>query len=250
MSDEMLWLRTDRRIGWGTWQGVGASIRDLASRLNDFVWADLSRLWTRLAGTPSLWVFALDVFLVLPWLAYWVTVRLGPLIDVSSVEALAEREKSPGLLAVLLIACRSAVWPAYIALVAWSRGLFLPEFFDQSAMALALVSSLYTAALVLWLGLFGRALFQPQGWGQHFWRLTPRLCRFLLNVVTVWSLAALVLLVPNNAFLAFTKELGAGASGPILELARLLFISFLVVNLVLSWLFGQRMCRLLYLVLP
>lgn len=248
MSDQMLWLRTDRRLGWVTMQEAGAGFRDFASRLNDFVWADLSRLWTRLAGTPSLWVFALVVFLLLPWLAYWVTMRLGRLI-VSSVGALAEREESPGVLAVLLIACCSAVWPATIAFVAWSRGLFLPENFDQSAMALALVSSLYTGALVLWLGLFGRALFQPQGWGQHFWRLTPRLCRFLLNVVTVWSLAALVLLVPNNAFLAFTKGLGAGASGPILELARLLFISFLVVNLVLIWLVGQRSGPLMDLVL-
>ncbi len=122
MSDQMLWLRTDRRLGWVTMQEAGAGFRDFASRLNDFVWADLSRLWTRLAGTPSLWVFALVVFLLLPWLAYWVTMRLGRLI-VSSVGALSEREESPGVLAVLLIACCSAVWPAYIAFVAWSRGL-------------------------------------------------------------------------------------------------------------------------------
>jgi len=249
MRDQMLWLRTDRRLGWLMLQDVGTGARDFASRLNNFIWLDLSRLWTRLTGTPSLWALALVVFLLLPWLAYWVTVRLGRLMVVSSVGSPSEREKSPGLLAVLLIACSSAVWPAYIAFVAWSRGLFLPESFDQSAMALALVSSLYTGALVLWLGLFGRALFQPQGWGQHFWRLTPRLCRFLLNVVTVWSLAALVLLVPNYAFLALTKGLGAGASGPILELARLLFFSFLVVNLVLMWVVGQRSGPLMDLVL-
>jgi small-conductance mechanosensitive channel len=248
MRDQMLWLRTDKRFGWLTLQEVGTGFGDIVSRLNDFVWLDLSRLWTRLAGTPSLWVFALVVFLLLPWLAYWATVRLGRFI-VSSVGALAEREESPGLLAVLLIVSSSAVWPAYIAFVAWSRGLFLPESFYQSAMALALVRSLYMGALVLWLGLFGRALFQPQGWGQHFWRLPPRLCRFLLNVVTVWSLAALVLLVPHYALLALTKGLGAGASGPILELARLLFFSFLVLSLVLIWVVGQRSGPLMDMVL-
>jgi small-conductance mechanosensitive channel len=67
--------------------------------------------------------------------------------------------------------------------------------------------------------------------------------------VTVWSLAALVLLVPNYAFLALTKGLGAGASEPILELARLLFFFFLVVNLVLIWVVGQRSGPLMDLVL-
>ena len=248
IRDQMLWLRTDSRLGLGTMQEVGAGAHDFVNRLMAFVWADLSGLWTRLTGTPSLWVLVLVVFLLLPWLAFWVTAWLGRLI-VSSAGALSEREESPGLLAVLLIASSSAVWPAYMALVAWSRGLFLPESINESAMALAFVSAVYTGALVLWLGLFGRALLQPQGWGQHFWKLTPRLCGFLLNVVTVWSLAALVLLVPYRALLTVTKGLGPVASEPILELARLFLLSFLVVSLVLIGVVGQRAGPLMDLVL-
>ena len=141
-----------------------------------------------------------------------------------------------GVAAVLVV--QAAIWPGYLAGLAWLFGQGLAQLPEQRELARALVGSLQIGALLLGISLLGRALLQPDGWGQRFWVLSPALCRLLRRTVVITCLAALVLLIPRHLLLTAPGE-GETAVGS-LTLARLLFLAFQSVVLLLVGVLGRR----------
>src|SRR5262249_49470587 len=130
---------------------------------------------------------------------------------------------------------------------AWSRAQFLPESMADTELLQALVGGLQVSAVVVWVGLFGRALLQQEGWGQRFWGLSDARRRFLRRVVTAGCLAALVLLVAYRVLLTAPGEGGTAVHS--LALARSLFLVFQGVVLVLVAIVGRRRSPLMARVL-
>jgi small-conductance mechanosensitive channel len=148
---------------------------------------------------------------------------------------------------VLLLVCKAALWPAYLALLAWSRAQFISESTADADLTHALVSGLQVSAFVLWVGLLGRAILQQDGWGQRFWGLSAELCRFLRHVVTAAYLTALVLLVPYHILLTAPGDGSTAVTS--LALARVLFLVFQGVVLVLVGIVGRRHSPLMAMIL-
>lgn len=234
---KMFSLRNAEALNWSVGQAMVAGAIATAERLQTWVRAEAGRLQASLARTASLWPFVLLVFLVLPWVAYWLHKRLQGLVA-SWLAVYAQRQVPPGVGVPLLLVGKSAIWPAYLALLAWGRGQFLPPTTTEADLTLALVDGVQVSAFILWLGLLGRAFLQQEGWGQRFWGLSPEICRFLRRAVTAGCLAGLVLLVPYHILLTAPGEAAMAAHS--LALARFLFLAFQVVLLVLVGVVGRR----------
>ena len=241
---KMFWLRDGERMSLAVLRDMvnGAVVN--VKRFQAFAQAEGTRLRTSLSSAPSLWLLALMLFLLLPWVAWKTSVRLQDLAE-SSIVTHAGREEPPGIAAMFVLVLRAAIWPAYLALVGWSRILFLPQSTDS--FALALVSGLSMMALVLWVGFLGRDILRPNGCGQHGWGLSPDLCRFLRRIVVAGCLAAVLFLVPRYVLLAAPDEPETATGG--LALARFLFLAFQSVILVLVGLAGSRRSRLMEAIL-
>ena len=111
----------------------------------------------------------------------------------------------------------------------------------------ALVAGLQLGALILWIGLLGRAIFRPQGWGQTYWGVSPELCRFMRRTLMTGCLAALLLLVPRHVLLAASG--GPEMTSHSLALARLFFTAFQLILLGIVGIVGRRNSPLIQTVL-
>lgn len=243
----MLELQTADALGWTTGRDMVAGAVATVRRLQVFGRAERARLWAWLTSAVHLWPLVVLLSLGLVWVAALLHRRLGRLVD-TTLAASGQRQVPPGMLPAFLLVCRAAIWPAFLVLVTWAYGQLLPpEGAPESALAAAIVSGLQVSALVLWIGLAGRALLRPDGWGQRFWGLSSELCRFLRRVVTAGSLAALVLLVPHHLLLTAPGQAAIAANS--LALARFLFLAFQIVLLVLVGIVGRRSSPLMQMVL-
>jgi small-conductance mechanosensitive channel len=234
---KMFLLRNAEALNWSIGQDMVSGVMVTAERLQAFGRAELGRLQASLTRVAYLWPFVLLTFFVLPWVAYWLHKRLQGLVALGLTVA-AQRQVPPGVGVALLLAGQAAIWPAYLVLLAWWRGQFLPPSTTEADLLLALTDGLQVSACILWVGLLGRALLQQEGWGQRFWRLRPELCRFLRRVVTVGCLAGLLLLVPYHILLTVPGEETMAAYSR--ALAWFLFLAFQVVLLVLVGIVGRR----------
>ncbi len=212
----MLWLRNrepvfHRALFGHALDGAAA----LAGRLSGWPWREWQIVQIRFAASSWPWAAAVLVFAVAPWLA------------VHARRLLGAPRAVPAHRAALLLAGRAAVWPAFIILVTWS----LPQFglSRNDALGPALAGALQVAALVLWIALFGRALFRSDGHGERRWGLTPEAGRLLRTGVVAGCAAALVLLVPRHVLLNAPGDDVAES----LALARLLMVAFALVVLAL-----------------
>ena len=225
----MLWLRNREPVGLFPPNGkLFEQALDGAVALFGRVYAlfHLERQMSQGRFTASLWpwVAAVLVFGLIPWLA----VRAGGLLKVRLAGHGTRGRDVPAHRVALLLALHAAVWPAYIILVT----LALPQFglSQNDSLGPVLAEALQLAALVLWLGLFGEAVFRPDGHGERRWGLTPEAGRVLRTAVLAVCAAAFVLLVPRYVLLnAPGAEVAAS-----LALARLLMIAFALVVLVLA----------------
>lgn len=244
---QMLWLRNGDILSWDIGATVLASALPTLERLATFIEAVPERLVTSLTEIRHFWFFAVMVLFVLPVIAS----RMYRLLTRQTETAFAEvrqRETPPGLHVALFLSLRSALWPAYLVLLAWLHGrLILPQSPGQTDLALALSSGLQITALLVWIIVTSRVLLQPEGWAQHFWHLSPALCRTIRRTIWAACLAALLLLVPRHIFLAAPGE-AATASGSF-ALARCLFLAFQMVSLVLVGLVGRRNSALMTAIL-
>lgn len=234
---KMFWLRSADTLSWTSGPDVIRGAVATARLLQDVVHAEQTQLRASFAGAVQPWACTLLLFVVFPLMAYWGQQRLRNLVRVS-LEASARHQEPPGMRSAILLLGASAIWPAYLVLLAWVQD----ELFSMQPhgvdLATALVSGLQVSALILWVGLLGRALLQGEGWGQHFWGLSPELCRFLRRLVTAGCLAALLLLVPYHILHAARADVAM--TDQTLALARCLFLAFQIVLLVLVGLAGWR----------
>ena len=225
----MLWLRNREPVGLFPPNGkLFGQALDGAVALFGRVYAlfHLERQMSQGRFTASLWpwVAAVLVFGLIPWLA----VRAGGLLKVRLAGHGTRGRDVPAHRVALLLALHAAVWPVYIILVT----LALPQFglSQNDSLGPVLAEALQLAALVLWLGLFGEAVFRPDGHGERRWGLTPEAGRVLRTAVLAVCAAAFVLLVPRYVLLNAPGDEVAAS----LALARLLMIAFALVVLVLA----------------
>ncbi len=225
----MLWLRNREPVGLFPPNGkLFGQALDGAVALFGRVYAlfHLERQMSQGRFTASLWPWAAAVlvFGLIPWLA----VRAGGLLQMRLAGHSARGRDVPAHRVALLLALHAAVWPVYIILVT----LALPQFglSQNDSLGPVLAEALQLAALVLWLGLFGEAVFRPGGHGERRWGLTPEAGRVLRTAVLAVCAAAFVLLVPRYVLLNAPGDEVAAS----LALARLLMIAFALVVLVLA----------------
>ncbi|GIX47321.1 MAG: hypothetical protein KatS3mg131_1532 [Candidatus Tectimicrobiota bacterium] len=175
--------------------------------------------------------------MALPWLAVRLRRQLRRALG-AAVAAAQQRGEPPRLSGAVLALLHAAVWPAYVALLAWMRRLFLPPTYADAEFAQALLGGVQVIALVLGVASLARTVLQPGGWGQHFWGIGAELCRFLRRSLVVLCFAAVLFLVPRHVVLVAPGEAQAAAGS--LALARLLFLAFQAVVVLVVGVLGWR----------
>ena len=227
--DRMLWLRNREPVGlFPPDQALLAQAADGATALLGRVygWLHLEREMAefRFAVSPWPWVGVVLVFVLVPWFAG----RVARAFRARLAGHESRGPEAPAHRVALLLALRAAVWPAYIVLVT----LALPQFglSRNDSLGTVLSGAVQWSALVLWIGLFSRAVFRPDGHGSRRWGFTPGAARLLRTALLLGCAAAFVLLIPRYVLLnAPADDLATS-----LALARLLMIGFALVVLALA----------------
>lgn len=233
---KMLWLKNSDTLSWTLAGDMTAHALSIASRSVAALRSDLLSLWSRLQQNIGLWGLVMLLLAVPPLVARRTWSRLGRAIYVS-LAASMEQQNPPRMGIVLLIALQAATWPLYVALLGWSRQLFIAPDGDDAGMAAALVSGLYLAAVVFGVGRFGQALFRLGGWGQQFWQLDADACLLLRRIFKIAWLAGVLFLVPRQVVLAASPDPFLTGGGETLE--RLLLLAFQGVAFVLALRMGR-----------
>src|SRR5439155_16095995 len=234
---KLFWLRDGQTIGMRTLRDAIAGAMITANRVQASGRAALALMPLGQAGAVRFWVLVVLAGVGLPWVALWGSTRLrswiASFLAADSTEVFGTRS---GVAALLVI--QTAIWPAYLMLVAWAWPRIIlaePQGLDQE---LSLLASAQWSALVLWGWLVSRALLRPQGWMQRYWGLSPEVGKALQQTVAVGCLATLVFLVPHHALVHAPG--GPEAVAGSLALARLCFTAFQVVLLGLALVLGRR----------
>jgi len=243
---KLFWLRDGQTIGVRTLRDAVAGAMITANRVQASVRTALALIPLGQAGAVRFWVLLALAGVGLPWVALWGSIRLrswiASFLATDSTEVFGTRS---GVAALIVI--QTAIWPAYLMLVAWAWPRIIIG--EQPALdqELSLVASVQWSALVLWGWLVARALLHTQGWMQRYWGLSPEVGKALQQTVIVGCLATLVFLVPRHALVQAPG--GPEAVVGSLALARLCFTAFQVVLLGLVLVMGRRGSRLMTTVL-
>ncbi len=223
----MLWLRNREPLVPPNWGLLGQAVDGavaLLGRVYRWLHQESQIAQIRFAASWWPWAAAVLVFVLVPLLA----LRAGGSLRTRLEKHRARGPDAPAHRVALLLAGRTAVWPVYIILIT----LLLPQFglSQNDSLGSALAGAVQVAALVLWIALFGEAVFRADGHGERRWGLTPEAGRLLRTAVVVGCVAALALLVPRYVLLNAPGEDVAAS----LAMARLLMIAFAVVVLLLA----------------
>ena len=232
---KIFWLRDSAPLSWNVGRDMLASMATSLVRLYAFARHQHTRWQAALAHPVRFGLVALLVLVILPAIAYRARKRLRTLV-VSFFDEPTRRDEPPGGAAASFIVLRSAIWPAYLALVAWLPGQFFPGYVDQSDRAL--LNGVQLSALVLWIGLLGHGIFRRKGWARYYWGLPLDQCRSLQHAVFVGVVATLLCLVPRHILLTAPGDSTTAVGS--LALARLLFMVFQAVTLMLVGIVGRR----------
>ncbi len=227
--DRMLWLRNREPLGLfpPNWALLGQAIDGavaLSGRVYGLFQLERRMAYSRFSAAWSPWAAAVLVFGLAPWLA----LRAGRFLRGRLDDHRARGSDAPAYRGALLLALQTAVWPVYIVLVTTA----LPQFglSHNDSLGPVVVEALQLTALVLWIALFGAAVFAPGGHGQRRWGLTPEAGGVLRGGVAAGCVAALVLLIPRYILLNAPGDDVAAS----LALARLLMIAFALLVLFLA----------------
>ena len=225
----MLWLRNREPLGlfppnWAFFGQAADGAFALFGRVYGLLPLERQMSQSRFAGSSWPWVAAVLVFGLIPWLA----VRAGRFLRARLADQMARGDAVPAHRVAVLLALHVAVWPVYLILVT----VALPQFglSQNDSLGPELAGALQLTALVLWIGLFGEAVFRPDGHGERRWALAPKASRVLRTAVRAGCVAAFVLLIPRYVLLNAPGDDVAAS----LALARLLMIAFALVVLVLA----------------
>ena len=243
---KLFWLRDGQTIGVRTLRDAAAGVMITADRVQASVHAALARIPLGQAGAVRFWVLVALAGVGLPWVALWGSTRLrswiASFLDTDSREAFGTRSAVAALMVI-----QTAIWPAYLMLVAWAWPRIIIAAQPALDQELSLLAGVQWGALVLWGWLVARSLLRSQGWMQRYWGLSAEVRKALQQTVTVGCLATLVFLVPRH--LLVHAPGGPEAVAGSLALARLCFTAFQVVLLGLVLVIGRRGSRLMTAVL-
>ena len=232
----MLWLRNRAAPNWTTFEDLSREAASLAARCAAAIRSDLSELWLHMTRSVAPWGLLVLLLGALPLAARHVCRRLNRAIQAALGEASRSGEP-PGTGAFALLVALSAVWPAYLAALGWTRQLLVTRDGGDAAVSAALVAGAYLAAVILGIGLLSQSLFRRGGWGQRFWGLDDTTRGFLRRDLGAGCMAALLFLVPRQLALAASHDgFLAGGSG---SLERLLILAFQGVVFVLALRLGR-----------
>lgn len=224
-------FRDSQPMNWRVLHLAAAGALQTVDRLRTFVRSELSNVVSGLLRSTRFWLLLPLFFVGLPWVAYRTRHGLRAWARAYSAEEVERQSLLRKTVSASLMLLQTSIWPTYIAVFVWAWPQILPGGAHQPDFERALMVGLHLAALLLWLGLLGHAIFRRDGWGRHFAGLQPELCHFLRRTITVGWVAALILLVPRHILLTATAESEYVREN--LALARLLFMAFQGVLLVL-----------------
>lgn len=249
----LFWLRDGQALSGRVFQDAVAGAMMTARRLQTALRAELALLPLGQQGAIRFWLLVVVLGAAVPWAALWMQTRLRRLVT-----ALLATDLPHGIIGrrggvALLTVVQTAVWPAYIALVAWAWPQVIMAGRSVLNLELPLMSGLQLSALVLWGGVSGRALCRYQGWRQPSAASDPetgqevpqtvKAAQALQRTLTVACVAALLLLVPRSILLHAPG--GPEAVAGSMALARLCFTAFQVVLLITVGIVGRRGGRLM-----
>ena len=227
--DRLLWLRNREPLGLfpPNWALLGQAVDGavaLSGRVYGLFQLERRMAYSRFSAAWSPWAAAVLVFGLAPWLA----LRAGRFLRGRLAAHRARGSDALAYRGALLSALQTAVWPVYIVLVTTA----LPQFglSHNDSLGPVVVEALRLTALVLWIALFGAAVFGAGGHGERRWGLTPEAGGALRGGVTAGCVAAVVLLVPRHVLLNSPGDDVAAS----LALARLLMIAFSLLVLFLA----------------
>ena len=243
---KMFWLKNSDTLSWALVGGMTADALSVAARSVAAMRSDLSRLWLRLQRGVGPWGLLVLLFAVFPLAVRRIWSYLHRSIHASLATSM-QQEKPPHIGVALLLVLQAAAWPLYLALLGWSRQLFILQHGGDPDMTSALIRGVYLVAVVLGIGFFSQALFRPAGWGQQFWNLDDEACLFLRRSLRIGCMAGLLFLVPRQIVLAASPDPFLAGGSQTLE--RLLLLAFQGVVLVLAvrmgWPSNPLMARVL-----
>ena len=227
--DRMLWLRNREPLGLfpPNWTLFGQAVDGgvgLLTRVHGWLLRERQMAEIRFTVSSWPWAAAVLVFGLMPWLA----VRAARFLRGRLTGYRARGLEVPAHRVALLLAVHAAVWPVYVVLAVSA----LPQLglSQNGSLGPALAGALQLAALVLWAGLFGEAVFRADGHGERRWGMAPEAGRWLRGAVLAVCVAAFALLIPRYVLLNAPGD-DVEAS---LALARLLMIAFALVVLALA----------------
>ena len=244
---KMFGFRDSQLISWRVLHLAADGAVHTADRLRTFVHSELSNVVAGLVRSTRFWLLLPLLFVGLPWVAYRTRQQFRAWARVYVAEEVEHQSLLRKAVSASLMLIQTSIWPTYIAVFVWAWPQILPGGAHQPEFERPLIVGLHLAALLLWLGLLGHAIFRRDGWGQQVAGLQPQLCTFLRRTILLAWLAALVLLVPRHILLTETSESEFIREN--LALARLMFMAFQVVLFVLIGITCRRGSRLMQAVL-
>ncbi|MDE0207199.1 MAG: hypothetical protein OXP66_14390, partial [Candidatus Tectomicrobia bacterium] len=158
----MLWLRNRAALNWTIVGDLGGEALSLAARCAAAIRSDLSELWLHMKRSVVPWVILALLLGALPLAARHVCRRLNRAIQGALADA-SQNGKPPRAGTFALLVALSAVWPAYLAALGWTRQLLVTRDGGDADLTAALVSGVYLAAAILGIGLLSQSLFRRGG---------------------------------------------------------------------------------------
>ena len=228
---KMLWLKDRTALNWTIAGDLTRDGLSLASRCAAAIRSDLSDLWLYMKRSTVPWGLLALLLIGLPLAARRICRRLNRTSQAAHAAAL-RNEEPPGAGALVLLLLLSAVWPAYMAALGWSRQLLVTRDGSDAALTTALVSGVYLTSAILGIGLFSQLLLRRGGWAQQVWGLDETAGRFLRRTFGTGCLAAFLFLVPRQVVLAASPDEFLAGSSHTME--RLLILAFQVVVFVVA----------------
>ncbi|MEE8305229.1 MAG: mechanosensitive ion channel domain-containing protein [Candidatus Tectomicrobia bacterium] len=234
------WMRDSPPVDGALIREAFAGVTVTATRLRLLLQSEWARLKSGFSGSFTLWILLVAAFVLLPWLASRARRYLRTQVEAAIARDIAHDHFGAKMVAVLLMILQTLIWPLYIALIAWVWPSFLPGFPEQPTLHRALVSGLQWLAFLLWLDLLAQAITRRSGWGEHYLRLPREPGQIIRRTVSIGCLAALLLMIPRYILLAAPGVPDMKMAEQSLMLARLCFLVFQVVFLVLMGISCRR----------
>lgn len=224
----MLWLKNREPLGlfpvnWALLGQAADGASSLVQRV--YVWVQLEWNTAKARFTAASWPWAVAAFLfgVLPVFAAGVRRALR----VKLAGYVAKDQNTSLCFTMTMQALRAAVWPFYMVLIVLGLSEF--DLLQSDSLGQGLAGALRVTALILWVGLFGKAAFGREGDGERGLELNYKAARMLRVGTVLGCVAAFVTLVPRQMLLSAP---GDDVSAD-LALARVLMITFVLIVLML-----------------